>query len=120
MGISSDNKMTYATSSAGASSRAGTSYGAGRSGYADPYGGAGTSAAAAADLSADMEAVRPSDNNEEELQIKLAMMLSQQEHEEAVQKQRADEAKLQLALEQSKTEGQPNGVIKISFVSLLF
>lgn len=111
MGISSDNKMTYATSSAGASARAGTSHGSGRTAYADPYGGAGTSATA--DLSADLEAVRPSDNNEEELQIKLAMMLSQQEHEEAAQKQRADEAKLQLALEQSKSEGQPNGLVDL-------
>lgn len=57
-----------------------------------------------------MEAVRPSDANEEDLQIKLAIMLSQQEHEEEVQRKRADEAKLQIALEQSKSEGQPNGV----------
>ena len=98
MGISSDNKMTYATSSA----RAATS-------YADPH-AAAAAAGGSESLSADLEAVRPSDNNEEELQIKLALMLSQQEHEEAAQKQRADEAKLQLALEQSKSEGQPNGV----------
>jgi len=114
MGISSDNKMTYATSSAGASARAGTSYAGGRTSYADPYGGAGTSGAGVDPaLSADLEAVRPSDNNEEELQIKLAMMLSQQEHEEAAQKQRADEAKLQIALEQSKSEGQPNGLVDL-------
>ena len=35
-------------------------------------------------------------------------MLSQQEHEEEVQRKRADEVKMQIALEQSKTEGQPN------------
>ena len=112
MGISSDHKMTYATSSA----RAATSYAGGRTSYADPS-AAAAAAGGSESLSADLEAVRPSDNNEEELQIKLALMLSQQEHEEAAQKQRADEAKLQLALEQSKSEGQPNGV---SFVVVFF
>ena len=52
--------------------------------------------------------MRPSDANEEDLQIKLAIMLSQQEHEEGEQRKRADEVKMQIALEQSKTEGQPN------------
>ena len=112
MGISSDNKLTFAASNAnrlGASAKAGGNYG-------DPYGGASdeASAAAAAALAAglapDLEAVRPSDANEEDLQIKLALMLSQQEHEDEQQRKRADEAKLQIALEQSKTEGQPNGV----------
>lgn len=116
MGISSDNKIVYAN-------RHLSSSGSGRApnaSYADPYGGAGAAAAVAlgaegaarADpsLSPDLEAVRPSDANEEDLQIKLAIMLSQQEHEEEVQRKRADEAKLQIALEQSKFEGQPNGV----------
>jgi hypothetical protein len=42
-------------------------------------------------------------------------MLSKQEHDEEVQRKRADEAKLQLAIEQSKLEtsttSQDNGVI---------
>jgi epsin len=116
MGISSDNKIIYASGNpvkfAGASTRAngGT--------YADPYGGT----AAAANLAPEIEAVRPSDANEEDLQIKLAIMLSQQEHEDEVQRKRADEAKLQIALEQSKTEGQPNGVcfpLKLIFIYFL-
>ena len=115
MGISSDNKLTFATSNQNRPA-------GGRTGYADPYGGAlgargsiegyeAGSAPGVDPLAADLEAVRPSDTNEEDLQIKLAIMLSQQEHEEEVQRKRADEAKLHLALEQSKTEGQPNGVI---------
>lgn len=109
MGISSDNKLTYATSvTSSQASQNRTAYGAGAAGsYADPYGGAG---AQPEQLGPDLEAVRPSDTNEEDLQIKLAIMLSQQEHDEEAQKRRADEAKLMLALEQSKAEGQPNGV----------
>lgn len=107
MGISSDNKMVYA-------SRSLTTTSAQRpnSSYADPYGGA-AGAEGRPDLAPDLEAVRPSDPTEEELQIKLAIMLSQQEHEDEVQRKRADEAKLAIALEQSKTEGQPNGVRRI-------
>lgn len=101
MGISSDNKMVFA--SRGLSNRPNSS-------YADPYGGAAASSGGAEGLAPDLEAVRPSDQTEEELQIKLAIMLSQQEHEEEEQRKRADEAKLAIALEQSKSEGQPNGV----------
>ena len=113
MGISSDNKIIYATMNPGGG---GNNYGVGRQAlgvssrtnggnYADPYGGAGGKP-----LAADIEAVRPSDPNEEDLQIKLAIMLSQQEQEEEEKRKRNDEAKLQIALEQSKFEGQPNGV----------
>jgi len=112
MGISSDNKLTYATSvTSSQASQNRTAYGAGAAGsYADPYGGAG---AQPEQLGPDLEAVRPSDTNEEDLQIKLAIMLSQQEHDEEAQKRRADEAKLMLALEQSKAEGQPNGLVDL-------
>jgi epsin len=103
MAISSDNKMVFATGMP----RAGGNKPINAS-YADPYGGAGASSAPK--LNSELEAVRPSDPNEEDLQLKLALMLSQQEHEEELQRKRADEAKLQIALEQSKTEGQPNGV----------
>ncbi len=105
MGISSDNKLTYATS--GQNRPANYGRPSGGTSYTDPYGGA---VGAPDPLGPDLEAVRPSDPNEEDLQIKLAIMLSQQEHEEETQRKRADEAKLALALEQSKSEGQPNGV----------
>lgn len=106
MGISSDNKMVFA--SRGAANRPNSS-------YADPYGGATAAGAEGGEnLTPELEAVRPSDQTEEELQLKLAIMLSQQEHEEEVQRKRADEAKLAIALEQSKSESQPNGLVDIS------
>ena len=98
MGIGSDNKMVFAAGVPKTASKPNAS-------YADPYGGAG---APPARVHADLEAVRPSDPNEEDLQLKLAIMLSQQEADEDEKRKRADDAKLQLALEQSKTEGQPN------------
>jgi epsin len=110
MGISSDNKLIFGTSNPNgrAAGFTGASSKTDGGNYADPYGGANS-------LSPDIEAVRPSDANEEDLQVKLALMLSQQEHEEEVQKKRADEAKLQIALEQSKSEGQPNiGLVELA------
>lgn len=108
MGISSDNKIIYATGNP--IKFAGNSTRSNGGSYADPYGG---SAVANNNLAPEIEAVRPSDANEEDLQIKLAIMLSQQEHEDEVSRQRADQAKLQIALEQSKTEGQPNGLVDL-------
>lgn len=115
MGIGSDNKMVFA--SRGVGNRPNSS-------YADPYGGAaagavGGAAAGAEGLAPELEAVRPSDQTEEELQIKLAIMLSQQEHDEEVQRKRADEAKLAIALEQSKSESQPNGVCLVDCLSYI-
>ena len=101
MGISSDNKMVFAAGIPRSANKPNAS-------YADPYGGSSSTGAADGAVGTDLEAVRPSDPNEEDLQIKLAIMLSQQEHEEEEKRKRADDAKLQLALEQSKTEGQPN------------
>lgn len=110
MGISSDNKMVYST---GNTALRQLSSGSGRmsTSYTDPYGGA---TRATNGLSPELEAVRPSDPNEEDLQIKLAIMLSQQEHEEDVQRKRADDAKLQIALEQSKSDNEPNGLVDLS------
>ena len=116
MGISSDNKLTFASSVHGKSSGYSGVSSKTSGNYADPYGGA----AGNLSLNPELEAVRPSDANEEDLQIKLAIMLSQQEHEEELQKKRADEAKLQIALEQSKTEGQPNGVIILFLIFFFF
>ena len=113
MGISSDNKMVYSTINPnvgvgpnGGRQLLGTSSRANGGNYADPYGGAG----GGKPLAAEIEAVRPADPSEEDLQIKLAIMLSKQEHDDEEQRKRTDEAKLQIALEQSKVEGQPNGV----------
>jgi epsin len=122
MGISSDNKIIYATinpnGGGGGRQALGVSSRMNGGNYADPYGGAaggGGGGGGGKPLAADIEAVRPSDPNEEDLQIKLAIMLSQQEQEEEEKRKRNDEAKLQIALEQSKFEGQPNGVRVCSF-----
>ena len=101
MGISSDNKIIYATVNPHTRS-------------ANP--GATTNGANAsqqqsvANLTPEIEAVRPSDPSEENMQIEIALMLSKQVHEEEVKRKLADEAKLQIALEESKHEGQPNKV----------
>ena len=134
MGISSDNKVTYSTIGAGSRLHTGASVRGGGGNYSDPYGGGvrsipldneytttvnnnnGRTSRNGVPLAPEIEAVRPSDASEEELQMNLALMLSKQEHEEEVQRKRADEAKLQLAIEQSKIEtntsaSQDNGVI---------
>lgn len=64
-------------------------------------------------LKSDIEAVRPSDEIEEDLQVKIAMMLSRQDHEEEEKMNRKDEVKMQIALEQSKYEGQPNKLVDL-------
>jgi epsin len=106
MGISSDNKMVFAAGMPKTAPKPNDA-------YANPYGASAVSAT-------DLEAVRPSDPNEEDLQIKLAIMLSQQEHEEEEKRKRADDAKLQLALEQSKTEGQPNSGVSLIYSDFNF
>ena len=92
MAISSDNMIVYGSSNPHAG------------------GGAAASGQPSLNLTPEIEAVRPSDPTEEELQIKIALMLSKQDHEEELNRKRADEAKLQIAIEQSKNEGQPNKV----------
>ena len=118
MGISSDNKVTFSTIGAGSRLHTGTSVKGGGGNYTDPYGGArmtsmdndytvnngGRTSQNSVPLAPEIEAVRPSDATEEELQMNIALMLSKQEHDEEVQRKRADEAKLQLALEQSRIE----------------
>ena len=102
MAISSDNKMIYGTAIPGGPMANTKRYGMSASslGHAPP----------ASNLTPEIEAVRPSDSTEEDLQIKIALMLSKQDHEEELNRKRADEVKLQLALEQSKFEAQPNKV----------
>lgn len=50
----------------------------------------------------EMESARPSSAGEEELQLQLALAMSKEEHEEELRKQKSDELKLQMAIEQSK------------------
>lgn len=52
--------------------------------------------------SKDMDAAVPTSSGEEELQLQLALAMSKEEHEEEVKRQKADELKLQLAIEESK------------------
>ena len=50
----------------------------------------------------DMDAALPTSSGEEELQLQLALAMSKEEHEEEMKRQKADELKLQLAIEESK------------------
>lgn len=60
--------------------------------------------------SSDIDAVRPSSIGEEELQLQLALAMSREEHEEELRKQKSDDIKLQLALDESRKEsGSPLG-----------
>ena len=102
MAISSDNKMIYGTAIPGGPMANTKRYGMSASSLAN--------APPESNLTPEIEAVRPSDSTEEDLQIKIALMLSKQDHEEELNRKRADEVKLQLALEQSKFEAQPNKV----------
>ncbi|CAG5115357.1 unnamed protein product, partial [Candidula unifasciata] len=54
----------------------------------------------------EIESVRPSSAGEEELQLQLALAMSKEEHEEAVRKQKSDDIKLQMAIEQSKEQAK--------------
>jgi len=49
-----------------------------------------------------MDAAVPMSSGEEELQLQLALQMSKEEHDEEVKRQKADELKLQLAIEESK------------------
>jgi len=52
--------------------------------------------------SKDVDAAMPTTSGEEELQLQLALAMSKEEHEEEMKRQKADELKLQLAIEESK------------------
>lgn len=54
----------------------------------------------------EMEAVRPSTTNEEELQLQLALAMSKEEHDEEIKKRKGDEIKLQMAIEESRKTAQ--------------
>lgn len=104
MGIGSDDKVRYGSPS--------LSSGAG--GYSDPYGGGGTESvhsdtSSPVDVrrrSTEMHAeyARPSSAGEEEIQLQLALAMSKEEHEEELKKQKSDDVKLALALEESRKQ----------------
>ena len=54
----------------------------------------------------EIESVRPSTTNEEELQLQLALAISKEEHDEEIKKRKGDEMKLQMALEESRKTAQ--------------
>ncbi|XP_041364512.1 epsin-2-like [Gigantopelta aegis] len=93
----------------------GTHFGSGSptmqsTGYPDTMGGAGSgyddlspaSSTAGRRLSTDLEHARPSSVGEEELQLQLALAMSKEEHEEEVRKQKSDDIKLQMAINESR------------------
>ena len=51
---------------------------------------------------ADIEYARPASVGEEEIQLQLALAMSKEEHDETLKKQKSDDIKLQLALEESR------------------
>ena len=66
-------------------------------------------------LDSDLEAARPTSSGEEELQLQLALVMSKEEHDEEMKRQKGDEVKLQMAIEQSKKEQQvPTPLCEVS------
>ncbi|VDI61905.1 epsin [Mytilus galloprovincialis] len=108
MGIGSDDKVRYGRGSPSLST------GAGGGGYTDPY---GASPVEVRRRSGDMvEYARPSSAGEEEIQLQLALAMSKEEHDEELKKQKSDDVKLALALEESRKtqdDGQPGGLLTL-------
>ncbi|XP_062575834.1 epsin-2-like isoform X1 [Saccostrea cucullata] len=104
MGIGSNDKVRYGAGSPSLQTSSG--------GYSDPYGGAGTttnggdSPTRVRRHSKDVEYARPSSVGEEEIQLQLALAMSKEEHEESVKKQKSDDIKLQLAIEESRKQAE--------------
>ncbi|XP_060063337.1 epsin-2-like [Ylistrum balloti] len=109
MGIGSDNKIKYGAGSPSLETSSG--------GYADPYGGAtgdalsggGSETSSPTEgggrrLSTDVEYARPSSVGEEEIQLQLALAMSKEEHDENVRKQKSDDIKLQMAIDESRKQ----------------
>ena len=51
-----------------------------------------------------MESLRPTSAGEEELQLQLALAMSKEEHDEELRRKKGDEAKLQMALDESRRQ----------------
>jgi len=58
----------------------------------------------------DIDAAVPTSSGEEELQLQLALAMSKEEHDEEMKRQKADELKLQLAIEESKKTAHAGAV----------
>ncbi|XP_013063417.1 epsin-1-like isoform X1 [Biomphalaria glabrata] len=78
------------------------------SGYQDTYGypDSASPGSGSAGTPSEMESARPSSAGEEELQLQLALAMSKEEHEEQIRKQKTDDIKLQMAIEQSKEQAK--------------
>ncbi|XP_046380315.1 epsin-2-like isoform X7 [Haliotis rufescens] len=87
----------------------------GSGGYADPYGGATGSGyddavsvsptsggSGSRRMSVELDHARPASVGEEELQLQLALAMSKEEHDEELRKQKSDDIKLQMALDESR------------------
>ena len=69
--------------------------------------------AVATTQNAEMEAARPSNTGEEDLQLQLALAMSKEEHEAEEKRRKGDDLKLQIAIEESKKlaeKSAPNNV----------
>jgi hypothetical protein len=64
--------------------------------------------------STDVEYARPSSVGEEEIQLQLALAMSKEEHEESMKKQKSDDIKLQLALEESRKQAHDEVSSKVT------
>ncbi|XP_072167918.1 epsin-2-like isoform X2 [Diadema setosum] len=60
-------------------------------------------------LSTDIEQARPQTSGEEELQLQLALAMSREEAEQKDKEARSDDIRLQMAIDQSKTEVPESG-----------
>ena len=52
----------------------------------------------------EIESARPSSAGEEELQLQLALAMSKEDHDEHQRKNKADDIKLQMAIEESRAQ----------------
>ncbi|KAH9498846.1 Epsin-2 [Bulinus truncatus] len=79
-------------------------------GYQDPFGypDSASPGSGSAGTPSEMESARPSSAGEEELQLQLALAMSKEEHEEQIRKQKSDDIKLQMAIEQSREQAKNN------------
>ena len=57
-----------------------------------------------AGLESELESLRPTSAGEEELQLQLALAMSKEEHDEELRRKKGDEAKLQMALDESRRQ----------------
>jgi len=62
------------------------------------------SGGAGAGLESELESLRPTSAGEEELQLQLALAMSKEEHDEELRRKKGDEAKLQMALDESRRQ----------------